>query len=244
MPFSEEVKRKAFIACGRKCCICHKFCGNNMEVHHIKPESEGGENTFENAIPLCFDCHAEVGQYNPNHPKGNKFTQEELKGHRDSWYRKNAQATTDSDPLTMKVSVNRVNDYQKQMLVRITTGKELFSFIGQACAWTYDYDEPKTWEETELISDFIQLMGECVDEMDVMEPMDQVRFGFLLNEKLAQIEEKGFYVFCANEKSTLKVGDNSSESFPLFHVRIVRKDSEEIIKLKVNKDGSEVEQCE
>ena len=60
MPFSEDIKIKALVSCGRKCCVCHKFCGNNMEIHHIKAKADGGEDSFENAIPLCFDCHAEV----------------------------------------------------------------------------------------------------------------------------------------------------------------------------------------
>lgn len=76
------------VACGRCCVICHKFCGNNMEVHHIKAQADGGSDEFENAIPLCFDCHAEVRQYDPKHPKGIKFTEQELIQHRDNWYKK------------------------------------------------------------------------------------------------------------------------------------------------------------
>jgi hypothetical protein len=59
-----------------------------MELHHIKPESEEGDDTYENCMPLCFDCHAEVQHYNPNHPKGRKFSEGELRGHRDRWYHK------------------------------------------------------------------------------------------------------------------------------------------------------------
>lgn len=55
MAFDEAVKRKAMVACGRKCCICHKFCGNNMEVHHIKAHADGGDDIFDNAIPLLCD---------------------------------------------------------------------------------------------------------------------------------------------------------------------------------------------
>lgn len=88
MPFSQEVKIRAMVACGRCCVICHKFCGNNMEVHHIKAQADGGSDEFENAIPLCFDCHAEVRQYDPKHPKGIKFTEQELIQHRDNWYKK------------------------------------------------------------------------------------------------------------------------------------------------------------
>ena len=88
MAFSQEIKIKAMIACGRCCSICHKFCGNNMEVHHIKHQSESGSDEFDNAIPLCFDCHAEVGQYDSSHPKGIRFTEKELQAHRDNWYKK------------------------------------------------------------------------------------------------------------------------------------------------------------
>lgn len=73
--------------CHRRCCLCHRFCGVKMEVHHIDQDAHGGGNAPENAIPLCFDCHAEVNHYNIDHPKGRKFTPEELRGHRDQWLR-------------------------------------------------------------------------------------------------------------------------------------------------------------
>ena len=80
------IKVKALLACGRKCCVCHGFCGRNIELHHIEMESGGGESTFENCIPLCFNCHAEAGHYNSAHPKGTKYSSSELKKHRDHWY--------------------------------------------------------------------------------------------------------------------------------------------------------------
>lgn len=43
--------------------------------------------TYDNCIPLCFDCHADVGNYNSKHPKGNKYSSNELKLHRDKWYK-------------------------------------------------------------------------------------------------------------------------------------------------------------
>jgi len=88
MPFSQGDTEKALVACGRHCCLCHKFCGTNIELHHIIPASEGGTDVFDNAIPLCFDCHAEVKHYNPQHPRGRKFTERELRMHRDGWYTK------------------------------------------------------------------------------------------------------------------------------------------------------------
>lgn len=82
-----KVKEEALVACARRCCVCHRFCGRNMELHHIKMESKGGESTDKNCIPLCFDCHAEAGHYNSAHPKGTKYSSAELRKHRDRWYK-------------------------------------------------------------------------------------------------------------------------------------------------------------
>jgi len=88
MPFPEQIKEDALVACGRCCTICHKFCGIKIEVHHIREESEGGDNSYDNAIPLCFDCHADMRSYDHKHPKGNKYSESELRKHRDNWYNK------------------------------------------------------------------------------------------------------------------------------------------------------------
>ena len=93
MGFPPKVKEDALIACGRSCCICHRFCGLKIELHHIKWESNGGTNDFENAIPLCFDCHADMRSYDANHPKGTKYTEAELIRHRDAWYQKVSNTT-------------------------------------------------------------------------------------------------------------------------------------------------------
>lgn len=59
-----------------------------MELHHIDESAAGGANTYENCIPLCFDCHADMKSYDHKHPKGTKYTPNELKIHRDRWYAK------------------------------------------------------------------------------------------------------------------------------------------------------------
>lgn len=88
MSFPEKVANEALLSCERCCCICHKFCGTKIELHHIKQAADGGENTLDNCIPLCFDCHADMGNADPKHPKGKHYTESELKGHRDKWYDK------------------------------------------------------------------------------------------------------------------------------------------------------------
>jgi hypothetical protein len=88
MPFPAPIKEEALVACARHCCICHRFCGLKVELHHIVHQSEGGPDTFDNCIPLCFDCHGDMRSYDHKHPKGTKYTTAELKAHRDRWYEK------------------------------------------------------------------------------------------------------------------------------------------------------------
>lgn len=52
MGFSDKTQAEALAACERRCCICHKFCGTKMELHHIKQKADGGEDTFDNCLRL------------------------------------------------------------------------------------------------------------------------------------------------------------------------------------------------
>lgn len=85
MAFDDSEVALLLAKCHRRCCVCHKFCGVKMEVHHIEWRSKNGSDDIENAIPLCFECHAEVNHYNPEHPKGRKFSNEELLEHKKQW---------------------------------------------------------------------------------------------------------------------------------------------------------------
>jgi hypothetical protein len=62
--------------------------GFKIELHHIIQKAEGGEDSYENCIALCLDCHADVKAYNPEHPKGRKYTNSEVREHRNRWYEK------------------------------------------------------------------------------------------------------------------------------------------------------------
>ncbi len=94
MGFTSKVSEDALVASGRCCCLCHTYCDLNIELHHIKQKADGGEDSYDNCIPLCFNCHAKVKAYNPHHPKGKKFTESELVKHRDNWYKKVALGFT------------------------------------------------------------------------------------------------------------------------------------------------------
>jgi hypothetical protein len=77
-----------------------------MQIHHIVPDSEGGDGSHDNGIPVCLDCHAEIESRSN---MGRHFTPDELRQHRDGWFRivrdrpevllRAAQAQTETGPL-------------------------------------------------------------------------------------------------------------------------------------------------
>ena len=67
--------------------MCRKNCGPDIEVAHINRKLPGEKfNAIDNAIPLCYDCHAKVGHYNIEEPRGNKYRPNELKRRREQVY--------------------------------------------------------------------------------------------------------------------------------------------------------------
>lgn len=87
MPFPTNVRLEALIACQRQCCLCNERKHTRMQCHHIIQEADDGPDAFENCIPLCPDCHAEVQAFNPRHPfGGTPYHPSELKCRRDDWY--------------------------------------------------------------------------------------------------------------------------------------------------------------
>lgn len=151
MAFPSAVREDALIACGRHCCLCHKFCGTKIELHHIKPRSDGGQDTFENCIPLCFDCHADMSTYDHKHPKGSKYTEGELIRHRDSWYEKvRASAGVFALPEHLKLDVNTF-----RKAVELLPWKGSISFVRN-----HYFANPFQWSE---FDDFYKYWEECDD---------------------------------------------------------------------------------
>lgn len=85
MSFPPDVRVESLVRAARHCCVCHRYKGLKIEVHHIVQEADGGPNTLDNAIVLCADCHTDAGHYNPEHPRGTKFSPTELRLARDRW---------------------------------------------------------------------------------------------------------------------------------------------------------------
>lgn len=94
MAFSEKlkelVKQKSFF----RCVICHQPF---VEVHHIVPKAEGGEDTEDNAAPLCASCHDLYG--------ANPTKRKQIKQMRDHWYKEIELRRKDDNKFFGKIEV-------------------------------------------------------------------------------------------------------------------------------------------
>lgn len=54
----EVLRSEALRSQGRRCSACGK--AGRLEVHHVRPLSEGGSNDAENLAVLCRDCHIQA----------------------------------------------------------------------------------------------------------------------------------------------------------------------------------------
>ena len=82
MPFPESLKKKIRKRANFRCCICQSV---GVDIHHFVPQAAGGEDTEDNAAPLCPNCHNIYGA-NPEKRKA-------IREMRDHWYERCAEMT-------------------------------------------------------------------------------------------------------------------------------------------------------
>jgi len=133
--FSEEDKLTVLLWCARHCCLCGKQTGIGIEIAHLDPK----RSDIDNAIPLCFDCHAAIGHYNREHPRGRKYSIDELKATRDRIYEQHTRHLIPPVKYELKQGKRKLpdvgfqitnlgNTYPVRALIRITLAQGLKVF--------------------------------------------------------------------------------------------------------------------
>ncbi|SHN88594.1 HNH endonuclease [Desulfitobacterium chlororespirans] len=83
MTISDEIASEVLSKSARHCCVCRNFLPLKIQVHHIREQSDGGTNDFDNLMPICIQCHSDIHTI-PHMTR--KFTEKELKKCRDNVY--------------------------------------------------------------------------------------------------------------------------------------------------------------
>ncbi|HEY3316084.1 MAG TPA: HNH endonuclease signature motif containing protein [Bacillota bacterium] len=127
------------------------------------------------------------------------------------------------------VRLRLVKDSAAIRLVRLTTGQELVSIIGDSYAFSFDYDEPMSNDEMELISEFLQAAQDWGDIWDELEAGARVKVAFEMGQTIQELDRAGFWVFGGREVQRLEGGVGSPSPWPVAILRVVRSTNPETV---------------
>lgn len=118
-------------------------------------------------------------------------------------------------------------------LMRITTGSDLLAIVDGMHASSFTHDDLVSEDEVELIGAFLESLQDWGDLVPDFGAGQRVKLSFQLTKSIEELNEQGFLVFAARETQLMEGGvSNASSSFPVAHLRVVRKTSPEIITLR------------
>lgn len=132
-----------------------------------------------------------------------------------------------SQPKPLRFS--RVKENIPKFLARFETAKELLVAAAGCFAANFDYDDLLTDEEVEVVASVAELVVDWSDIITEMEAGERIRATQSLSRAMAELDDAGFWVFGGVEVQRLEGGLASEPSdWPVFIMRIVRKDNKEI----------------
>ncbi len=100
MPFSESLKKKIRKRANFRCCMCRTV---GVDIHHIVPQADGGEDTEDNAAPLCPNCHSTYG--------ANPEKQKMIREMRNDWYERCMES-----PMTASKTETKSESIEKNVI--------------------------------------------------------------------------------------------------------------------------------
>jgi len=92
MSFGDKIKKEAFISSKGKCANCHIFPIQNY--HHINPKTESMDDSYDNCLPVCGNCH--------NFVMRGELSTKDQKIVRDAWYAFNKWRITDDEKAELR----------------------------------------------------------------------------------------------------------------------------------------------
>jgi hypothetical protein len=239
MTISDRTRKLLWARSGARCAYCRKELVINAiqdkdaivgDECHIYARREGGARSnlsmsidelddYENLILLC-KVHHKIIDDQPN-----TYTPErlkELKNKHEKWVH---------ETLNQALPNSRKEDVG--FLSRIYNGKELFSIMAGVHFSDFDYDEPKSNDELEFLSVFIQNLHDWGDIGNEIEYGARVEVSYNLTKDIEALEGKGFVIFGKRETRKLKMY-GVEDYWEIAIIRILRNTNPTIIKIDLS----------
>ena len=238
MAILDKTRKKLWAKSGNRCAICKtelfskkkKENETNIgeECHIISSKINGPRfksgienyDLYSNLILLCRNHHKKVDDltvtYIEELLRSIKLTHE-------NW------VTT-----TLRDSIKKETQEKPRFLIRVTSGKKLFSIIYDSYGYRTDYDEIKNEKDASFIGGVLQSIQDYGDISGQVEVYDQIQMEVELNDLLKELEEEDFYLFGERNIEKIKLGDGTVDSWAIANIIVKRKSSEDIIKVDLD----------
>jgi hypothetical protein len=210
------------------------------ECHIISAKGQGpryeeaypAENIDEpdNLVLLCRIHHKIVDD---QHETYTAEVLAKLKSNHEAWVSSMLSGESKPPP----VRIRRIKENIPQILVRLASGRDIMTIVGEAYQYSFDHEEPKSNEEADILSRFLQEVQEWGEVWVEIEAGERVKATFGLSERLRELERAGFWVFGAREIRRVEGGVGAPSPWPIAILRVVHANSKEIVRLAPEGNG-------
>ncbi len=114
------------------------------------------------------------------------------------------------------------------LMLRVTSGKDLFAVLPGSHSFGYENDEPKDEMELELLGDFFTGLQDWGDMLAEISARKRLRLEHEYTEYIYQLEQFGFWVFAGIEKRNVKINGKATD-WRVARVSVIRSDSPTIV---------------
>jgi hypothetical protein len=236
MAISDKTRKILWARSGNRCAVCRRelvinataaddesVVGDECHIASGRPQGPRFDDQYpsdriddaDNLILLCRVHHKMVDDQCVT------YTMEALRALR-SRHERWVSDRLASAPRMMSIVVRPPEGGPATRLSRVFSGQALGAIIGNACAFSFSHDDPRSESEVELLATFFQELQDWGDLWDDLEAGDQVRTRYRLDSMLRELEAGGFLVFGTRDIHTLEGGLTPPNDFPVATVRAFR----------------------
>lgn len=192
----------------------HIFAASQNGPRYNRHQTSEARCSIENGIWLCQNCAKLVDNDEL------RYTADLLFGWKKEAEEKALKAIEGNSP---KHSDSSDASNQPQLILyKVSSGNNLVRLLEGMYAIQYKYDEFLTEEDGFEIGYFLDKLTGILDALGDMNPLDQIQTGIDLDKDIAELDQKGYYIFGGVSDASLS---KNTFGLPSAMIEVLRKDN-------------------
>lgn len=207
------------------------------ECHIVSPRPKGPRHKdvcpleeldkYENLILLCRIHHKMIDD------QCETYSIEVLKQIKKNHERWVSEKLTEDDKQKPIKIIRPKKSTADSYLARVISASDLLAIVSNAYGFDFDNEDLHSDDEVKMIGEFLQELQVYGDSSADLDPLEQVRAKKEIQDKMRELETKGFWIFAKREKAVISGGSLPDSSWPIAVIRIHRKSNQGIIEIEL-----------